>query len=71
MKVEVDSNQIQQLEGSVETYMLLMRALTMKHGNEKGIVRISQADMNKSEAYTFNITQLKQGVKLQVKRTED
>ncbi len=71
MKVEVDSSQIDQMEKNLEGQLMLLRAITLKFGDAKGILRISQADMNKAENYTFSTKQLKQGVKFQVKRAED
>ncbi len=71
MQVAVDSSQIDQMEKNIEGQLLLLRAITLKFGDGKGVLRISQADMNKAENYTFSTKQLKQGVKFQVKKTED
>jgi hypothetical protein len=71
MQVSVDSSQIEQMEKSLESQMMILRAITVKFGDGKGTLRISQADMNKSEDYTFTSKQLKQGVKFQVKKKED
>ena len=71
MQVSVDSSQIDQMEKNIEGQLMLLRAITLKHGDGKGILRISQADMNKAENYSLTTKQLKQGVKFQVKKTED
>ncbi len=71
MQVAVDSSQIEALEKNVEGQLMLLRAITLKFGDGKGILRISQADMNKAENYTFSTKQLKVGVKFQVKKKED
>ncbi len=71
MKVQVDNRQITQMEDTLENYLQLFLAIGVKYGNDKGIFRISQADMNKAEAYTLSIKNLKSGVRFQVKRKED
>ena len=71
MQVQVDSSQIQSMEQNIEGQLMLLRAITLKFGDSKGILRISQADLNKAGDYTFSTKQLKQGVRFQVKKVED
>jgi hypothetical protein len=71
MKVEVDSGQIQQLEGNVEAYMGFLLALTVKFGDKDGVLRLSTADMNKANEHSFSIKPLKKGVVFKAKRAED
>ncbi len=71
MQVQVDSGQIQQLEGNVEAYMSFLLALTVKYGDKDGIMRLSTADMNKAKEHTFSIKPLKKGVVFKAKKAED
>ncbi len=71
MQVQVDSGQIQQLEGSVESYMGFLLALTVKFGDKDGVLRLSQADINKANNHTFSIKPLKKGVVFKAKKVEE
>ncbi len=71
MQVQVDSSQIDSMEKNIQGQLTLLRAITLKFGDAKGILRISQADLNKAENYSMTTKQLKHGVKFQVKKIED
>ena len=71
MQVQVDSGQIQQLEGSVEAYLGFLLALTIKFGDKDGVLRLSQADINRADDHSFNIKPLKKGVVFKAKKAED
>lgn len=70
MQVQVDSRQITQLEQNIEYLMGILRAVGKKHMDAKGVLRISQADLNASSDYTMEITPLKRGIKLVFEKGE-
>ncbi len=71
MQVQVDNRQITQMEEALENYLQLFLALTVKYGDGKGILRVSPADMNKSDKYSLSIKNLAKGVRFQAKKKED
>ena len=71
MEVKVDSNQIQAMEQQIEIDLVLFRAITLKYGDEKGVLRISQADINKADVYQMTRTPLKSGIKFKVTKREE
>ena len=71
MQVQVDSTQITMMEQNIETYMGFLLALTVKYGDKDGILRLSQADINKANNHSFNIKPLKKGVVFKAKKAED
>lgn len=71
MQVQVDSSQIDIMEKNLETYMGFLLALTIKYGDKEGVLRLSQADINKSNNHSFSIKPLKKGAKFQAKKAGD
>ena len=71
MQVQVDSTQITMMEQNIETYLGFLLALTVKYGDKDGILRLSQADLNKANNHSFGIKPLKKGAKFTAKRAED
>ncbi len=70
MQVQVDSSQIDIMEKNLETYMGFLLALTIKYGKD-GILRLSQADLNKAADHNFRIKPLKKGAVMTAKKVED
>lgn len=62
MQVQVDSSQIGALESQIDLQVRWLRALAVKHGDAKGVLRVSTADLNKAEQYDFEVRPLKKSV---------
>ncbi len=71
MQVQVDSSQIDIMEKNLEGYMGFLLALTVKYGDKNGVLRLSQADINKANGHTFAIKPLKKGAVFTAKKAED
>ena len=71
MQVQVDSNQIAMMEQNLETYMGFLLALTVKYGDKDGVLRLSQADINKTKDHSFSIKPLKKGAVFKAKKMEE